>query len=135
MYSNKDSSDTAYSDILFKVIIVAYPCTQQFVDPIIATPFKYYIKTPSVPMKISFSGLSNNNCFFSTILSLSNGSAIDSSVFTYTNEVLIVDSSINTLYSAASVPSLIVNTNNIAKQATISFTLTIFSHASSTDKL
>ena len=93
----------------------------------------YYIKTPSVPTTITFSGLSNTDCLFDTTLTLSTGSAIDSTVFTYIQEVISVDPVIDTLYSLTSTPSLLVSTSNISKEAIYNFTLTVFSRSSPTD--
>ena len=82
---------------------------------------------------ISFAGLSNNNCFFQTILALSTGAAIDTSVFTYSPELVTVDPVINTIYALTSVPSLVVSTLDITKESTINLMLTVNSRSSPTD--
>ena len=82
---------------------------------------------------ISFDGLSNNNCFFQTTLTLSTGVAIDTSVFTYWPEVVTVDPVINTIYALTSVPSLVVSTIDITKESTISLMLTVNLRSSPTE--
>ena len=73
----------------------------------------YYIKTPSVPITITFSGLSNTNCLFDTILTLATGAAIDLTVFTYIPEVVALDPVIDTIFSVTSTPTFVVSTSNI----------------------
>jgi hypothetical protein len=60
-------------------------------------------------------------------MKLASGAAIDSTVFTYTPEVLVIDPIINSMFSVASTPTLVVNTSDITKEATINFILTVFS--------
>jgi hypothetical protein len=55
-----------------------------FVDPTISSPYLYLIRNPAVSERITFTGLSNNQCLFDTTLKLSAGGAIDTSVFLYT---------------------------------------------------
>ena len=88
MTSISNATDTATKDFNF-VVTIQDDCTQIFIDPTITSPFTYLIRFPVVSETITFTGLSNNNCLFDTTLSLSIGGVIDSSVFTYTNEVLI----------------------------------------------
>ena len=82
---------------------------------------------------ISFAGLSNNNCFFQTSLTLTTSAAIDTSVFTYSPELVTVDPVINTVYALTSVPSLVVSTLDITKESTINLMLTVNSRSSPTD--
>ena len=113
--SNKDTVDTTSVSVSFTVTIVVYPCTKAITDPTYSSSYNYYIKSPSVADTITFVGLSNTNCLFTTTLTLSTGAAIDTTVFTYTSEVTLADSTINSLYSVTSTPNLAVNTSNIAK--------------------
>ena len=131
--STKNALDTAASDISFVVTILKNLCTQVLTDPTFASSTTYYIKTPSVPTTITFVGLSNTNCLFDTTLKLSSGAAIDSTVFTYTPEVVPVDPVIDTIYSVTSSPKLVVSTSDISKEAIFNFTLTVFSRSSSID--
>jgi hypothetical protein len=66
-------------------------------------------------------------------MTLSAGSAVDSTVFTYTPEVLAVDPVIDTIYSVTSTPKLDVSTSDISKEGTYNFKLTVFSHSNPTD--
>lgn len=99
-------------------------------DPTFSASTTYYIKTPSEITEITFAGLSNSECFFDTTLTLSTGTAFDSTVFTYTREVLAVDPIIDTKYSVTSTPKLIINTSDISKEAIYDFKLTVFSRSS-----
>ena len=82
---------------------------------------------------ISFAGLSNNNCFFQTSLTLTSSAAIDTSVFTYSPEVVTVDPDINTIYVLTSEPSLYVSTLDITKESTINLMLTVNLRSSPTE--
>ena len=93
----------------------------------------YYIKTPSVPITITFSGLSNTNCLFDTILTLATGAAIDLTVFTYIPEVVALDPVIDTIFSVTSTPTFVISTSNISKEALYNFKMTVFSRSTPTD--
>ena len=82
---------------------------------------------------ISFAGLSNNNCFFQTSLTLTTSAAIDTAVFTYSPEVVTVDPDINTIYVLTSKPSLYVSTLDITKESTINLMLTVNLRSSPTE--
>ena len=96
--STKNVLDTAAADVSFTINVIPFPCSQVITDPTIAPSTTYYITTPSITTTITFTGLSNTNCLFDTTLTLSGGTAIDTSVFTYTPEVVTVDPIIDSIY-------------------------------------
>jgi len=75
------------------------------------------IKSPADVLTIPFTGLSNTTCNFETTLTLADTSPFDATVFTYTSEVVAVDSVIDTKYVVTGEPSLQVSTSDIAKKA------------------
>ena len=68
-------------------------------------------------------------------MTLSTGAAIDSTVFTYIQEVVSVDPVIDTIYFVTSTPAFVVNTGDISKEAIYNFTLTVFSRSNPTDSV
>ena len=66
-------------------------------------------------------------------MTLSTGAAIDSTVFTYIQEVVSVDPVIDTIYFVTSTPAFVVNTGDISKEAIYNFTMTVFSRSSPID--
>jgi hypothetical protein len=84
--SNSSPTDTAVKEVKFKINIVSpFPaCTQVFTDPVLASSYTYYIESTPVPLKITFTGLSNTTCNFDTTIVNKDGSAIDSTIYSYT---------------------------------------------------
>lgn len=70
---------------------------------------------------------------FDTVLTLSTGSAIDSSVFTYTDATLT--QALSLLYTVNTYPSLLINTSDLAKKGTVEFKITTSSHSTLGDTL
>lgn len=57
-----------------------------------------------MPKTITFGGLSNTLCNFDTTFVMTNGTAVDTSIFTYVPEVIYIDAVIDTLYHVSAVP-------------------------------
>jgi hypothetical protein len=75
-------------------------------------------------MSIPLTGLSNGNCNFSTTIS-----PALSTPFSYMQEVVPVDSIIDTKYSTLSVPVFTISTSDISLEQTTIFTITATSLA------
>ena len=92
------------------------------------------IFNPSIPTTITFTGLSNTECNFNTGLTLSTGTAFDTSIFTFTNEVLSIDPTCDSKYIVTMRPQLVINTGDLTKIGTYTFKLTTYSHKDAKDK-
>ena len=93
-------------------------------DPVITTPINYYMR-PALPHPIDYTGLGNGSCKFSTTLTQKDGSPLDTAVFTYTPENIQMDPANNNLWITHGSPKLVINTTDIAKDATVSLRLTL----------
>jgi len=132
MDSNENVLDIATQTCLFKIVIHKALCVSGFTDPVITTSINYYMR-PAQPNQIDYAGLGNGSCKYSTTLTQKDGSPIDTAVFTFTPENIQMDPANNNLWVTHGSPQLVINTTDIAKDATVSLRLTLFSFETPAD--
>jgi hypothetical protein len=131
---SKASIYTPYhEDVLFTVTVVPFSCTQTFTDPVLDSPYLYYIKQPVIPLVIPFTGMSNGSCDFDSTVTIADGSALDPQMFTYTKEQVKVNSVIDTVFGIDNQAFLTVIIWDIRLEGQYNFTLTIHSKESPAD--
>ena len=135
VHSDRNVIDNVFVDVSFTVNVVLYPCTPGIIVPVLDPVYEYFIRDPAVALSIPFNGISNGECKFQTVLTKSDGSAIDPLVFSYVSETFETDSVINSLFSVAAVPVLTMSSTDPAKEGLYIFSLTISSLAVPADNV